>query len=128
MPKVAPSSNPTKQHSLPSDNNCRYAALANELAMPCSILALGRLISSTRLTQTDAGPKQPEEARRTASPPYLEGKMPEHLCDATFVPPTGRWGYPRQLDPVRQPMRTKDGYISIAPLKMEAARIGFCPV
>jgi crotonobetainyl-CoA:carnitine CoA-transferase CaiB-like acyl-CoA transferase len=41
--------------------------------------------------------------------------MLEHLCDATFVPPTGRWGYPRQLDPVRQPMRTKDGYISIAP-------------
>ena len=39
----------------------------------------------------------------------------EHLCDATFVPPTGRWGYPRQLDPVRQPMRTRDGYISIAP-------------
>lgn len=39
----------------------------------------------------------------------------EHLCDATFVPPTGKWGYPRQLDPVRQPMRTKDGYISIAP-------------
>ena len=41
--------------------------------------------------------------------------MLEHLCDATFVPPTGNWGYPRQLDPVRQPMRTKDGYISIAP-------------
>jgi len=41
--------------------------------------------------------------------------MLEHLCDATFVPPMGRWGYPRQLDPVRQPMRTKDGYISIAP-------------
>ena len=41
--------------------------------------------------------------------------MVEHLCDATFVPPTGRWGYARQLDPVRQPMRTKDGYISIAP-------------
>jgi crotonobetainyl-CoA:carnitine CoA-transferase CaiB-like acyl-CoA transferase len=39
----------------------------------------------------------------------------EHLCDATFVPPTGNWGYLRQLDPVRQPMRTKDGYISIAP-------------
>jgi len=43
--------------------------------------------------------------------------MLEHLCDATFVPPTGNWGYPRQLDPVRQPMRTKDGYISIAPLQ-----------
>ncbi len=41
--------------------------------------------------------------------------MVEHLCDATFVPPTGRWGYARQLDPVRQPMKTKDGYISIAP-------------
>jgi crotonobetainyl-CoA:carnitine CoA-transferase CaiB-like acyl-CoA transferase len=39
----------------------------------------------------------------------------EHLCDATFVPPTGRWGYPRQLDPARQPMRTKDGFIAIAP-------------
>lgn len=39
----------------------------------------------------------------------------EHLCDATFVPPTGRWGYARQLDPIRQPMKTKDGYISIAP-------------
>ncbi len=41
--------------------------------------------------------------------------MVEHLCDATFVPPTGKWGYARQLDPVRQPMKTKDGYISIAP-------------
>jgi crotonobetainyl-CoA:carnitine CoA-transferase CaiB-like acyl-CoA transferase len=41
--------------------------------------------------------------------------MVEHLCDATFVPPTGNWGYARQLDPVRQPMKTKDGYISIAP-------------
>lgn len=39
----------------------------------------------------------------------------EHLCDATFVPPTGRWGYARQLNPTRQPLRTKDGYISIAP-------------
>jgi crotonobetainyl-CoA:carnitine CoA-transferase CaiB-like acyl-CoA transferase len=39
----------------------------------------------------------------------------EHLCDATFIPPTGRWGYPRQLDPVRQPMRTRDDFISIAP-------------
>ncbi len=39
----------------------------------------------------------------------------EHLCDASFVPPTGSWGYARQLDPTRQPMRTKDGYIAIAP-------------
>jgi len=51
--------------------------------------------------------------------PMLESvtsfNMVEHLCDATFVPPTGQWGYARQLDPVRQPMKTKDGYISIAP-------------
>ncbi|KQP13170.1 CaiB/BaiF CoA-transferase family protein [Pseudorhodoferax sp. Leaf267] len=39
----------------------------------------------------------------------------EHLCDATFVPPTGPALYPRQIDPSRQPMRTKDGYIAIAP-------------
>src|SRR5690606_22394544 len=39
----------------------------------------------------------------------------EHLCNKTFVPPTGDWGYMRQLDPARQPMRTLDGYIAIAP-------------
>ncbi len=39
----------------------------------------------------------------------------EHLCDQTLVPPTGGWGYARQLDPVRQPMQTRDGWISVAP-------------
>ncbi len=39
----------------------------------------------------------------------------EHLCDETFDPPTGRWGYARQLNPARQPLATQDGYISIAP-------------
>jgi crotonobetainyl-CoA:carnitine CoA-transferase CaiB-like acyl-CoA transferase len=39
----------------------------------------------------------------------------EHLCDMTWVPPTGDWGYARQLDPTRQPMRTRDGWISVAP-------------
>ncbi len=39
----------------------------------------------------------------------------EHLCNATFVPPTGPWGYARQLDPTRQPMATADGWISVAP-------------
>lgn len=39
----------------------------------------------------------------------------EHLFDHTFVPPTGSARYPRQLDPARQPMRTRDGWISIAP-------------
>ena len=41
--------------------------------------------------------------------------MLEHLCDQSLVPPTGGWGYARQLDPTRQPMATSDGWISVAP-------------
>ena len=41
--------------------------------------------------------------------------MLEHLCDKTFMPPTGPALYPRQIDPTRQPMKTRDGYISFAP-------------
>lgn len=41
--------------------------------------------------------------------------MLEHLGNATYIPATGPWGYPRQLDPARQPIRTTDGYIAIAP-------------
>lgn len=40
----------------------------------------------------------------------------EHLCDNSYVPATAKPGYyQRQLDPTRQPMRTKDGYIAFAP-------------
>ena len=39
----------------------------------------------------------------------------EHLCNQAMVPPTGAWGYARQLDPDRQPMATSDGWISVAP-------------
>ncbi|OYD60220.1 UNVERIFIED_ORG: crotonobetainyl-CoA:carnitine CoA-transferase CaiB-like acyl-CoA transferase [Burkholderia sp. CF145] len=39
----------------------------------------------------------------------------EHLYERTFDPPLGSTGYARQLDPARQPMRTKDGYIVVAP-------------
>lgn len=40
----------------------------------------------------------------------------EHLCDNSFVPPTSEPGYyMRQLDPTRQPMQTKDGWIAFAP-------------
>ncbi len=40
----------------------------------------------------------------------------EHLCDNSFVPPTAKPGYYlRQLDPTRQPMKTKDGWIAFAP-------------
>jgi crotonobetainyl-CoA:carnitine CoA-transferase CaiB-like acyl-CoA transferase len=41
--------------------------------------------------------------------------LEEHLRDATFVPPIGPIGYPRQIDPGRQPFPTADGYISIVP-------------
>ena len=40
----------------------------------------------------------------------------EHLCDNSFIPPTSEPGYyQRQLDPERQPMQTKDGWIAFAP-------------
>ena len=41
--------------------------------------------------------------------------MTEHLRDATLEPPLGPAGYPRQLDPLRQPFPTADGFISIVP-------------
>lgn len=41
--------------------------------------------------------------------------MVEHLRDATLDPPIGPAGYPRQLDPTRQPFPTKDGYVAIVP-------------
>jgi crotonobetainyl-CoA:carnitine CoA-transferase CaiB-like acyl-CoA transferase len=41
--------------------------------------------------------------------------LEEHLFGATFVPPITPAGYPRQLDPARQPFPTSDGYISIVP-------------
>jgi crotonobetainyl-CoA:carnitine CoA-transferase CaiB-like acyl-CoA transferase len=41
--------------------------------------------------------------------------LQEHLYGRTFVPPTSPAGYPRQLDPDRQPIATLDGHIAIAP-------------
>jgi len=41
--------------------------------------------------------------------------LTEHLRDAVFEPPIGPIGYPRQIDPERQPFPTADGYISIVP-------------
>ncbi|WP_421793721.1 CaiB/BaiF CoA transferase family protein [Hydrocarboniphaga effusa] len=41
--------------------------------------------------------------------------LQEHLYGRAFVPPNDPPGYPRQLDSQRQPMRTLDGYIAIAP-------------
>jgi crotonobetainyl-CoA:carnitine CoA-transferase CaiB-like acyl-CoA transferase len=37
----------------------------------------------------------------------------EHLGGQTFDPPVGPVGYPRQIDPLRQPFPTSDGWISI---------------
>ena len=39
--------------------------------------------------------------------------MLEHLGDQTFEPPLGPAGYPRQLDPDRQPFPCSDGWVSI---------------
>jgi crotonobetainyl-CoA:carnitine CoA-transferase CaiB-like acyl-CoA transferase len=39
----------------------------------------------------------------------------EHLFGLTFDPPTSPAGYPRQLDPNRQPFPTADGHVSIVP-------------
>jgi crotonobetainyl-CoA:carnitine CoA-transferase CaiB-like acyl-CoA transferase len=41
--------------------------------------------------------------------------MTEHLRDATLEPPLGPAGYPRQIDPLRQPFPTADGHIAIVP-------------
>lgn len=41
--------------------------------------------------------------------------LEEHLFGQTFVPSVGPAGYPRQLDPWRQPFPTADGHISIVP-------------
>ena len=41
--------------------------------------------------------------------------MQDHLYGRAFVPPNDTAGYPRQLDPLRQPVKCLDGYLSIAP-------------
>ncbi len=40
--------------------------------------------------------------------------MVEHLGDLTFVPPLGDWGDRRVLDPLAQPIATKDGWIAVS--------------
>ena len=44
----------------------------------------------------------------------------EHLRDAALDPPIGPAGYPRQLDPTRQPFPTRDGYLAIVPYTAES--------
>jgi len=46
--------------------------------------------------------------------------LTEHLRDATLDPAIGPAGYPRQLDPTRQPFPTVDGYIAIVPYTVES--------
>lgn len=46
--------------------------------------------------------------------------LTEHLYDATLDPPIGPAGYPRQLEPTRQPFPTADGYIAIVPYTPES--------
>ncbi len=51
---------------------------------------------------------------------FTDFLLKEHLFGGAFIPPTEPMGYPRQLDPNRQPFPTKDGYISIVPYTDEA--------
>lgn len=44
----------------------------------------------------------------------------EHLRDDALDPPIGPAGYPRQLDPTRQPFPTRDGYLAIVPYTPES--------
>ena len=46
--------------------------------------------------------------------------LTEHLHDATLDPPIGSAGYPRQLEPTRQPFPTADGYVAIVPYTPES--------
>jgi crotonobetainyl-CoA:carnitine CoA-transferase CaiB-like acyl-CoA transferase len=46
--------------------------------------------------------------------------LQEHLYGATFVPQPYPAGYPRQLDPHRQPFPTADGHVSIVPYTDQA--------
>ncbi|WP_228765420.1 CaiB/BaiF CoA transferase family protein [Sphingopyxis solisilvae] len=46
--------------------------------------------------------------------------LTEHLRDAALDPPLGPAGYPRQLDPTRQPFPTSDGYLAIVPYTAES--------
>ena len=41
--------------------------------------------------------------------------LEEHFYEATFDPPVGDFCYARQVDPARQPSKTSDGYIVLAP-------------
>src|SRR3546814_11844987 len=46
--------------------------------------------------------------------------LTEHLRDATLDPAIGPAGYPRQLDPTRQPFPTMDGHVAIVPYTPES--------
>ena len=51
---------------------------------------------------------------------FSQFMLAEHLGGLTFDPPNAAVGYPRQLDPDRQPFSTSDGYISIVPYTVES--------
>ncbi|MEL6727517.1 MAG: CoA transferase [Pseudomonadota bacterium] len=61
---------------------------------------------------------------RTGEPVHVEVPMfecvthfllEEHFYEAVFDPPVGPFCYQRQVDPARQPLQTKDGFIVLAP-------------
>ena len=61
---------------------------------------------------------------RTGEPVHVEVPMfecithfllEEHFYEAVFDPPVGPFCYQRQVDPARQPLQTRDGFIVLAP-------------
>lgn len=46
---------------------------------------------------------------------FTQFMLEEHLFGAVFEPETSPVGYPRQIDPDRQPFPTRDGHIAIVP-------------
>lgn len=46
--------------------------------------------------------------------------LTEHLRDAALDPPIGPAGYPRQLEPTRQPFPTADGHVAVVPYTAES--------
>jgi crotonobetainyl-CoA:carnitine CoA-transferase CaiB-like acyl-CoA transferase len=41
--------------------------------------------------------------------------LAEHFFGHVYDPPTGPWGYPRVINPLRKPYATKDGHIGLLP-------------
>jgi crotonobetainyl-CoA:carnitine CoA-transferase CaiB-like acyl-CoA transferase len=84
-------------------------AMADKVAgLHATYAVLGALLHRER-----AGQGQSVEVPMFES--FTHFLLQEHLYGRAFIPPTDSAGYPRQLDPLRQPLKCLDGYIAVAP-------------